>query len=294
LEFSYVGRIDVGVKILLCGAQGQLGGEIVRALPGVVALNRSQLDLASPRMSEVFEQICPDLVINAAAYTAVDQAEQDREQALAINRDGPARLAEQCARSGSPLLHFSTDYVFDGNLERPYHEEDACHPCSVYGASKLAGEEAIRAVLQQHWIVRVSWLFGAARNNFVKTILRLAQERDELRVVHDQRGGPTWTRHLAEVVGQFCALRPDWGTYHYADGPTVSWFEFAGEILTAARACGLPVKARLVPIPTQEYPTPARRPANSQFDCSKILSALGCAQQDWRPGLLSTVRELNP
>lgn len=279
------------MKVLLLGAGGQLGQHLGAYFPGLVALNRSQLDLSD--LSGALQAYAPEVVINAAAYTAVDRAEDEPAAALEVNCEGPARLALECRRLGVPLVHFSTDYVFSGQGSEAWSETDICAPVNHYGASKLAGEERLRQNLEQHLIVRVSWLFGAHGQNFVKTILRLAGEREQLRVVSDQRGCPTWCGHLGPVLTRLLESR-QWGTYHYCDGPATNWWEFACEIVEQARRLNWPLKVReIVPIASTDYPTRAARPGYSVLDCAK-LGHLGMAQSDWRDGLQRTLLQLRP
>ena len=283
------------MRILLLGAGGQLGQEISRLLPQAIGLSHSQLDLGDAKgLARAFGEHRPQLVINAAAYTAVDRAEEEREQAFEVNCEGAARVAQECARQGLPLVHFSTDYVFPGQGQSAWSESHTCQPVNLYGASKLAGEERVRQLCEQHFIVRVSWLFGSGGHNFVKTILRLAGEREELRVVSDQHGCPTWCGHVAAVVARLIESQ-QWGTYHYCDAPASSWWEFASEIVDRARHMGWPLKAeRVVAIPSSEYPTPAARPACSVLDCSRLQQRLGIEQASWHRGLERTLEQLRP
>ncbi|GAB0056207.1 dTDP-4-dehydrorhamnose reductase [Candidatus Magnetaquicoccaceae bacterium FCR-1] len=280
------------MKLLITGAQGQVGQEIV-ALAAQrnlhpIPLGRNDLDITDPQaVRAALEAHRPDLAINAAAYTAVDLAESQPDAAFAVNRDGARHLASACAAMRLPLIHLSTDYIFDGRQSTPYRETDPPAPLGLYGVSKWEGEEAIRALLPHHLIIRVSWVFGLHGKNFVKTILRLARERESLAVVDDQTGGPTAAddiaRMLLEVAGN--ALQPgfsDWGTYHYQGAPAVTWHAFARFIVaTAGERITLPVR-EIRPIPTEEFPTPAQRPANSRLDCQRIHDRLGIAMPDWR------------
>jgi dTDP-4-dehydrorhamnose reductase len=229
-------------------------------------------------------------VVNCAAYTSVDQAETDVEAAYRVNASGAENVATACAEAGIALLHLSTDYVFDGESPRPAREEDAPRPLNVYGASKLAGEAAIRNRVPSHIILRTSWVFSADGQNFVRTILRLARTQSTLRVVADQVGGPTAADDIAKAILEIAhaAGRPgfaDWGTYHFSGTPPVSWHEFAGAIL---RNHGVAVR----PIATKDYPSPARRPANSVLDCSRIYRVFGVEQPDWRPALSNVLAAL--
>lgn len=289
------------MSILVTGANGQVGRELLRhagELP-VHGLERSGLDITdAAAVNALLERERPRLVINAAAYTAVDKAESDSAQAHAINRDGPAHLAAACARAGIPLLHISTDYVFDGSQTRAYTEADPIAPLGVYGASKWAGEQAVRTTLDTHLILRVSWVFGALGHNFVKTMLRLGSERDELRIVADQHGGPTPAADIARSLLELARrhLRGEalaWGTYHYAGQPFTSWHGFAEVIFSEARAQGLlPRSPRLIAIASHEYPTPARRPANSALDSQHFTDTFGLTAPDWQRGLRTMLSEL--
>ena len=280
------------MRVLVCGASGQVGHELVdRAhVYGLEALGmtREQLDITDKqRIAELVGQFKPGLLINAAAYTHVDNAETQTEQAYAVNRDGVAGLAEAAQQANIPLLHISTDYVFSGEEQKAYRETDPVAPTGVYGASKLAGEVAIQGVLERHVIVRTSWVYGVHGHNFVKTMLRLGQQRDALSVVADQFGCPTQAGSLAEALLQLAQRYAHegtlaWGLYHYSGHPQCSWFDFAQEIFRQAAARGLLVKVPQVSaITTAQYPTPARRPAWSVLDCTKFEQTFGIAPQDW-------------
>lgn len=290
------------MKILLTGANGQVAQEIARLGRGaghdIYALNRTGLDITdAEKVSRTIEEGDEELVINAAAYTAVDRAEQESEMAFAVNRDGPAHLAAACADRGIPLLHISTDYVFDGTKQGPYREDDPAAPLGVYGRSKWEGEEAIRQRLSAHLILRVSWVFGIGGQNFVKTMLRLAREREELRVVADQHGCPTYAGDIADVL-VYLADRLEaegslhWGTYHYGGTPPTTWHGFAEAILERVRAFE-PLKAnKVVPIATEDFPTPAKRPGNSILDCTRIQETYGIEPSPWDQGLDTMLRAL--
>ncbi len=289
------------MKILLTGANGQVGWEIAR-LAGrheVLALDRTALDISAVEaVQRVVQENRPTVVINAAAYTAVDRAEQEPEQAFAVNRDGPAHLAATCARLEIPLLHISTDYVFDGTHDRPYREDDPVRPLGVYGHSKWAGEEAIRRLHPAHIILRTSWVFGEHGSNFVKTILRLARERDTLRVVADQHGCPTPAGAIASALLTLAEQvatgnNDDWaGTYHFCGAPPTTWHGFAQAIVAQVRAY-VPVQAQeITPLTTAEYPTPARRPAYSVLSGDRLQARFGITPPAWRDGLEMTLRAL--
>jgi dTDP-4-dehydrorhamnose reductase len=237
-----------------------------------------------------------DAVINAAAYTAVDRAEEELELAHAVNAAAPGAMAEAATARGLPFLHVSTDYVFDGTPGRPWREDDPTGPLGAYGRSKLAGEQAVAAAGGPHVVLRTSWVFSAHGTNFVKTMLRVGAERDTLRVVDDQTGGPTAARAIAEallaIAEAFAAGRGRSGVFHFAGAPDISWAGFARAIFALqAERTGARVP-QVVPIPTADYPTPARRPLNSALDCTRIRAAYGIARPDWRAGLAAVLEEL--
>jgi dTDP-4-dehydrorhamnose reductase len=285
--------------LLLFGAGGQLGQEIVARSAAldikVIARARSQTDIADARqVAAAMDAAKPGLVINAGAYTKVDQAESEPDEAYRANATGAGIVAEVCASAGVPLVHISTDYVFDGKKSAPYVEDDPPAPLGVYGASKLAGEEAVRQRHKEHIILRTSWVYGRYGANFLKTILRLAGERDELNVVSDQRGSPTNTCDLAEIVLQLMPGLPGsahWGTYHFSGEGETSWYQFADEILkTWEIASG--ERPKLNAITTAEYPTAARRPANSVLDNSLFKATFGFKARPWREAVKETVNIL--
>lgn len=282
--------------ILVTGANGQLGRELMSsAVPAGVCLagvDRATCDIADrDAVARAFAQYRPEIVINAAAYTAVDRAESDVARAFAVNDDGTRHLGEACAGAGIPLLHVSTDYVFDGSKATAWQVDDPTAPLGVYGASKLAGEVALRESGAAHVILRTSWVFGAHGNNFVRTMLRLAATRDRLRVVADQRGGPTWTGDIAATLLLLAQRQLDGepftpGTFHYAGLPATSWHGFAEAIVAEGHAMGIIARCPPVDaITSRDFPTPARRPANSVLDTSLTAARLGIAAPDWRVGL---------
>ena len=287
------------MKLMVLGAGGQLGHELrrLRWPDGyrVAAFDHAALDIAE--RDRVFTAVArerPDIVINAAAYTAVDRAESEPDAAWAANAAGPANLAASCRDAAIPLLHISTDYVFDGSKAGPYREDDPVSPLGVYGASKEAGERAVRDALAEHVIVRTAWVYSAHGHNFVKTMLRLA-ERPALRVVADQIGSPTSAADLAAalaaIIVRIAAGEARWGTCHFAGAGAVSWHGFAEAIFElAAPWRGAP--PRVEPIATADYPTPARRPQNSVLDCTKIGEAFGITPRSWRAALADVIREL--
>lgn len=272
-------------RILLTGVNGQVGWELARTLAPlgyVRTVGRGELDLLRPdSIRSVMERMRPDIVVNAAAYTAVDKAEAEPEVAFAANAVAPAVFAEEAHRLGALLVHYSTDYVFDGSKVGPYSEDDVPNPLNVYGRSKLAGEVAIRETGCRHLIFRISWIYGLRGANFLLTMRRLARERDELRVVADQVGAPTWCRLVAEATAQILARgeTPE-GLYHLASDDTVSWAGFAREIL---RLTGVTVPVR--DIPSSEYPLPALRPRNSHLSSLRLLADTGLALPSWTQGL---------
>jgi dTDP-4-dehydrorhamnose reductase len=285
--------------VLVVGAGGQVGRALcARDGAGGIAIvgrTRADLDITDPAQVRASLAARPfTAVINAAAYTAVDKAESDAAAAYAINRDGPRNLAIAAAERGIPLLHISTDYVFDGTRDGAYRETDPTEPTGVYGASKLAGEAAVRSAQPRHIILRTSWVYGPSSGNFVATMLRLAAERPELRVVADQRGGPTTAAAIADalltMVSQLDRGEP-WGTYHFSGAPAVTWHGFAQEIVARA-APRLRQVPKVTPIGTADYPTPARRPANSVLDCTRIERQFGIRQPDWRATLGEIVETL--
>lgn len=279
------------MKILLTGSAGQLGRELVRSLAclgEVVACDRRALDLGdADALRSVLRATKPSVVVNAAGYTAIDRAESEPAAAAAVNGLAPGILAEEAKRCGALLVHYSTDYVFDGAKGAPYTEDDAPAPLSAYGRSKLAGERAIAAVAGRHLILRTGWVFGLHGANFIKTILRLARERDELRVVADQCGAPTWTRHLADATALLLARRDAAeGLFHVAAAGEATWHGYAEAIVATAAAAGLIERApHVLPIATADYPLPARRPADSRLDCRRLARDCGIALPDWRTGL---------
>ena len=281
-------------NVVVVGSDGMLGWEVVESLKSaglkVAPLDIPLIDITKRKsVRSVLGGIgSPGLLINCAAYTAVDKAESEPEAAFAVNRDGPANLADECKRLGIPLIHISTDYVFNGKSDRPYREEDASDPMNVYGLSKWEGEEAVRSLLARHLIVRTSWLYGSRGRNFVKTMLKLGTEREELKVVSDQYGCPTWSFDLAGClvrVGQRALSGSEevpWGTYHFCGEGITTWYHFALAILDEARRRQSARIARVSPVPSSSYPTAAARPRYSALDCGKIVASLGIAPPPWK------------
>lgn len=291
------------INVLITGADGQLGYELQRTAPDNVQLyctDNRNLDITSPSaIAAFFDDVSPDVVINAAAYTAVDQAEQDRDRAEAVNAYGPKYLATICKDRGTAMVHISTDFIFSGQQEAPYQSDDVAMPLSVYGRTKLQGEQFVQALLpSSSLIIRTAWVYSKHGNNFVKTMLRLMQEKTELSIVADQMGSPTWAFHLAQCVWdgalQLQNKRLPMAVYHYTDDGVASWFEFAVAIQREALELGLlatpiPIK----PIRTVDYPTAAARPTYSVLDKSQTWRDLNAPKRDWRVALRSMLAELS-
>jgi len=296
----------MSLRILVTGAIGQVGWQLQRTLTPlgeVIARTRSELDLSSPDgVAKYVRELAPDVIVNAAAYTAVDKAESEHEPAQTINAVTPGRIAEELARMGGLMVHYSTDYVFDGSKAGPYVEDDPTAPLSVYGQTKLAGEQAIAASGCAHIILRTSWVYDTRGKNFLRTVLRLAREREELRMIDDQHGAPTWARAIAEATAQIVARcaqqreRSDWGwggVFHLTAAGSTTWAGFAQQILGDYEALaawpadtgefGSPLLAeRVVPITSEQYKTPARRPRNSVLSNEKLHSTFGLRLPDWK------------
>ncbi len=290
--------------ILVTGASGQVGGELVRLLAPlgqVVAPTSAELNLAEPEsIRGVIRAVNPRWIVNAAAYTAVDKAETERDAAFAINGTGPGIIGDEAKKIGAAVLHYSTDYVFSGEGEKPWVETDATGPLGVYGASKLAGEQALAASGAAHVIVRTSWVYGATGKNFLLTVLRVARERPQMKIVDDQYGAPTWARELARMAATVLVEAPDAeaarafeGVYHAAAAGVTTWFEFAALALKLRQSAEPETKfAELIAIPTSEYPTPVTRPANSRLDCTKLKDTFGFEFLPWRQALGDVLREV--
>jgi len=304
-------------KILLTGKNGQVGAELATLLPRmaeVMAVDRRELDLSKPdHIRRAIRDLQPSIIVNAAAYTLVDQAEREEKLAHIINVDAPALMAEEAKKIGAALVHYSTDYVFDGSSSVPYAETDQPNPINVYGKTKLAGEEAIRAVGAPHLIFRTAWVYGTRGRNFLLTILRLATEREELKVVHDQFGAPTWSHEIANATARVLlqlsqqnreAITKFSGIYHMTASGKTNWFEFAKAILEEASRMppGIPwfetatkgqplVTRRITPIATEQYPTPARRPAYSVLSNSSLKQDFGLELPAWSMELRAVFAE---
>ncbi|MDQ6952473.1 MAG: dTDP-4-dehydrorhamnose reductase [Mariprofundaceae bacterium] len=283
----------------MTGCHGQVGTELMALAPscGVEAIgfDHNTLDITDKdAVLACVAQEKPSSIINAAAYTAVDKAESDKDAAFAVNATAVGYLAEACAQHDIPLLHISTDYVFDGSKQGAYAEEDGVSPLGVYGESKLAGEEVVRELCEQYYILRTSWVFSAHGNNFVKTMLRLGKERDTLGVVSDQYGKPTSAREIAHTLYKMLMSKQQaWGTYHIAQPEVCSWFAFADSIFKEAKKQGIPLALEtLHAIGTADYPTPAQRPQNSALDCTKLEEIFNLTIKSWQDSLVKVIEEL--
>ncbi|NCT43950.1 MAG: dTDP-4-dehydrorhamnose reductase [Microcystis aeruginosa G11-09] len=286
-------------KVLLIGAKGQVGQELQLTLPQlgeVISISREELDLTnSEKIGQLIREIHPDYLVNAAAYTAVDKAETEPELAYSINATAPKIMAESAEKIQAKFLHISTDYVFDGRKNTPYLETDLTNPLGVYGQSKLRGEEEIKTVNSQAIILRTAWVYGSyGKSNFVKTMLRLGKEREELKVVVDQVGSPTWAKDIAAAITQLLinADNPA-GIYNFSNSGVASWFDLTKAIFEEAKISGIPLKIqRVIPITTAEYPTPAARPAYSVLSGQKISQQLGYIPSYWRDSLKAMLNQL--
>jgi len=287
-------------QILLIGSSGQLGRELQQTLPSdaLVSVARDTLDLSQPdRIRQLILEIHPHVIINAAAYTAVDNAETETELAYAINAIAPAIMAKAANHIGATLIHISTDYVFNGRKGTFYQEDDDPNPLNVYGASKLAGEENIRQGCDRHLILRTSWVYGVhGKGNFVKTMLRVGADRPEVRVVADQVGTPTSARSIAEVITQLIPsleTSEATGTYHFTQSGVASWYDFAVAIFEEARRLDFPLEVeRVAPIATADYPTPAQRPLYSVLSTQKLSTWMATSFPHWRQELRQMLRDL--
>lgn len=291
------------MRILLIGARGQVGQELQKTLPlqgTVEAVDRSHLDLTDvSRIRQVIREQTPDVIINAAAYTAVDKAEVEQTLANAINTVAPGVMAEEAQKLGAFLIHISTDYVFDGRKNTPYLEDDTPNPQGVYGESKLLGERQIQQTCERHAILRTAWVYGAkGKGNFVKTMLRLGADREELKVVMDQVGTPTWSfdiaQTIASMVGHANSEKPlQSGVYHFTNSGVASWYDFSIAIFEEARLIDIPLAIKSVmPITTAEYPLPASRPAYSVLSNQKLSATLNAVPEHWRHRLRKMLVEL--
>lgn len=292
------------LRVLITGRDGQVGAELVRsmsALGPVTAVNRAEMDLTSDEaIRHAVQRVRPHLIVNAAAYTAVDKAESEPDLARRINVDAVATLAREANSTGAAIIHYSTDYVFDGKKSAPYVETDETTPLSVYGQTKLAGEQALANSGIRYLVLRTSWVYGARGKNFLLTILKLAGEKPELRIVNDQIGAPTWCRDIAEATA---AIAKNWlaggtnhgtGIYHLTAAGETSWYGFANEAIRL-RSLADPARAfaRLLPILTAEYPTAAMRPKNSRLNCGKMRKDFGIQMPDWKISLEKIVASIH-
>ncbi len=300
----------MSAKILLTGVTGQVGGELkplLESLGEVWAPSQQELDfINADSLREALRRFQPTWIVNPAAYTAVDKAESEPDIAYAVNRDAVTVIAEMAQELHAGVIHFSTDYVYAGNGERPWTEQDSPAPLGVYGASKLAGDQALEASGVPYLIFRTSWVYGATGKNFLRTILGLARQKDELKIVADQHGAPTWSHDLAQLAAHAirtaesrAADQPTVGldglsgVYHACNGGSTTWFGFAEEFIRLAAAQEPGTRfARLLPIRTEDYPTPARRPANSRLNCSKLKDRLGFSLPTWQDATAAVMHQL--
>ena len=286
-------------KVLLIGAKGQVGQELQVTLPylgEVISIGREELDLTnSEKISQLIREIHPDYLVNSSAYTAVDKAETEPDLAYSINAIAPKIMAESAEKIKAKFLHISTDYVFDGRKNTPYLETDLTNPLGVYGQSKLRGEEEIKTVNSQAIILRTAWVYGSyGKSNFVKTMLRLGKEREELKVVVDQVGSPTWAKDIATAITHLLInVDNPPGIYNFTNSGVASWFDLTKAIFEEAKISGIPLKIqRVIPITTAEYPTPAVRPAYSVLSGQKISQQLGYIPPYWRDSLKAMLNQL--
>jgi dTDP-4-dehydrorhamnose reductase len=294
------------MKILLTGKHGQVGFELQRALAPlgeIVAVDHHECDLADPAaIRRLVAEVVPQIIVNPAAYTVVDKAESELELAQAINATAPGILGQEAKKLGALVVHYSTDYVFDSTKQGAYTEDDAPNPQSVYGKTKLAGEQALKQSGADHLIFRTSWVFGAHGGNFAKTMLRLAAEREALKIVADQYGAPTSAALLADVTAQAIGRYQregragfPFGLYHLVAGGLTTWHAYAQTVVRAAEAAGKPLKVKaddIAPIATTDYPLPATRPANSQLDTGRLQAAFGLRLPDWQSGLEHVLQQI--
>ncbi len=285
-------------RILLIGKNGQLGQELMAKLTGeVIGLGREELDLTNSQdIHQILSENQPQIIINSAAYTAVDKAESEKDLAYQINAIAPQIIAQEARKLGADLIHISTDYVFDGSQSTPYQEGEITNPLGVYGASKLAGENAIIQSCEKYLILRTAWVYGIyGKTNFVKTMLRLGHERETVRIVYDQIGSPTWAADIAQTICQLIHMGEDvpTGIYHFTNSGVASWYDFAKAIFEEVQNLGVVLKVQeVVPITTLEYPTPAKRPAYSVLSTQKLRSILGSCPPYWRDSLKQMLNQL--
>ncbi|WP_034296365.1 dTDP-4-dehydrorhamnose reductase [Herbaspirillum sp. RV1423] len=298
------------MKILLTGQSGQIGHELAISLQGlgeIVSFSRQQMDLADlDQVRDVIRATRPDLIINPAAYTAVVKAESEPELAMRINGEAPGVIAEEAQRLGAPLVHYSTDYVFDGSQEQPYAESAPTHPINVYGQSKCAGEEAIARHCEAYWILRTSWVYSVGGGNFLKTVIRLAQEQEKFTIVGDQFGAPTWSRTIGDVTRRLLLnggsqIAPDHvrrtsGIYHLTAAGATSWHGYASFIVDRLQALNVPLKvggnAMITPVPSSTYPVPPHRPKSSRLAGEKLASTFGVSMPQWQTDVAACLEEI--
>jgi dTDP-4-dehydrorhamnose reductase len=286
-------------SVLVFGSNGQIGWELQRTLAPlgrIIPIDRSMANIENPEaIRDVIRRTRPSVIVNAAAYTSVDRAESERDLAIRINGVAPGVMADEAKRAGALMVHYSTDYVFDGSASRPYTEDDRAQPVTAYGVSKLAGDEAVLASGAAAYVLRIAWVYAKRGNNFLRTIQRLASERDELRIVADQHGSPTWAHAIAEATAHVISVvqdrkaksesEPPPGVYHLAAPNHTTWHGFAAAILSAMAADGQRARPKLTPILTADYPTPARRPQWSVLDSEKLRGAFGVQLPSWESQL---------
>jgi dTDP-4-dehydrorhamnose reductase len=290
------------MKILLTGSKGQLGREVVKAGINagldIISMDLPEIDITdSEKLIRIFSELKPSIVINAAAYTAVDLAETQKNLCYAVNQDGPANLTRLCGKNKARLIHISTDYVFDGKADKPYREIDPVSPVNVYGHSKAEGEKAVLAGPGKHIILRTSWLYGRYGKNFIKTMLRMGQEKKTIQVVNDQYGCPTCAYDLAEVIIVIAQRLMEnqsnnSGIYHYCGNGITTWYEFAISIFQIAGELGLKNMPLVTPITTSQFPTAAKRPLYTALDCSVIGKSFGVELKPWKHSLKKTIHQI--
>ncbi len=290
---------SIDMKVLVTGSLGQVGTELMALAKAyghkAIGFNHDTLDITDQKSVQAcVQRERPDVLINAAAYTAVDKAEDDKETAKAVNATAVGYLAQACKMLDIPLVHISTDYVFDGSKKNAYIESDAVSPLGVYGQTKLEGEALVQRECEKYYIFRTSWVFSAHGNNFVKTMLKLGAEREELGIVADQRGKPTSAREIARVIYEVLKAKQEaWGIYHLAQPNAVTWFDFAQSIFAEAEQQDLPLRVKQVnAITTADFPTPAKRPENSELNCSKLETTFNIKLQPWNVSLAEVICEM--
>ncbi|MFL9925544.1 dTDP-4-dehydrorhamnose reductase [Herbaspirillum lusitanum] len=302
------------MKILLTGESGQIGHELASSLRGlgeIVSFSRQQMNLADlDQVRDVIRATRPDLIVNPAAYTAVVKAESETDLAMRINAEAPGVIAEEAQRLGAPMVHYSTDYVFDGTQNQPYEESASTHPINIYGKSKCAGEEAIARHCEAYWILRTSWVYSVGGGNFLKTVIRLAQDQEKFTIVGDQFGAPTWSKTISELTRELLVkrhggdssginldhLRKTSGIYHLTAAGETSWHGYASFIVDQLQALNVPVKiggsAAIAPVPSSTYPVPPHRPPSSRLSGKKLASTFGVTMPQWQDDVAACLREI--